>query len=616
MKTRYVAPAVVVLVLMVTTPVFLLNGDNQLREVGTEAYWKEMATQAWRYFEPGQGVDRQTGLHYAGTCYPHFTEWDLGTYIQAIIDANDLGILQNEGEWGFDYRVGKILTFLETRKLADNGLPYLWYDSTTGEPSGTDLTFSIDEGKLYMALYNLKTLKPDLADEIDNIVKVRNNNTALIPDPKSWLQSTDFYCYYVANAFKAFGFEGWGNVPSSILKTIVSQPNITAFGVKLPTAHICNEPLLLTFFEANPQDPRFDWLLSQANMAQEARYNATGHFTAFSEGNTASDPTYVYEFLVDYDGSSFKVVPSMTPITYLKVAVSYYAIFNTDYSRNEVEYVMSKNPAAYSGMAGFPDGVAEDGRVVDTIVDRTSGLILSAAKYVLENGKFDKIFWRTYNLDSFPSPFAERGVKNNVTVVVGESQGRGPVGAAQTLDNLGGMFVVEGLAKENSNETVNAVIDSWLVDYNTDSRLVSLLDNTTNLVIIGSPRINILSYYFNNLRDNLGESLLPVQYVQYENADGSDSYLYVPASGTIYRREVNATDATVADYAVIMGFQDQPDRHVIMVYGLGPEATLGACRVLRDYAQWGLQGSAVVLKFNIDKPGNYPSNCSIVEVVP
>lgn len=615
MKAKYVAVTVVILVLLVATPSYLLYGNNQLRQVGTEAHWDALAAEAWKYFEPGHGVIEQSGLHCAAECYQYFTEWDLGTYIQAIIDANELGILQNDGPWGLDYRVEKILNFLETRKLADNGLPYLWYDSVTGEPFGDEFTFAVDEGKLYMALYNLKTLNPNLTQRIDNIVKVRNNNTALIPDPKSWLNSTDFYCYYASNAFKAFGFEGWENVPSSIINTIVSQPNVTAYGVELPKAHISNEPLLLTFFEVDPQDPKFDWLLSQINMAQEARYKATGHLTAFSEGNTGmAGPTYVYEYVVDSDGSTFKVEPSIAPpIAYLKVAVGFNAIFKTDYTRNAVEYILGKLP---SPSYGFQDGISENDRVVNTVVDRTNGLILSAAKYALENGKFDKIYWRTYGLDSFPLPFAKSGVKSNVSVVVGENQDHGPVAAAQTLDNLGGMLIVERLAKESSNATLNAVIDSWLVDYNSTSGITTLLDNTTNLIIIGNPRINILSYYFNNLRDDLGGSLLPVQYVQHENSDGSDSYLYVPASGTIYKKEFNATGTLVADYAVIMGFQDQPDRCVVMVYGLGPEVTLGACKVLKDYSQWGLHGSAAVLKFTIDQPGNYPSNCSIVEVVP
>jgi hypothetical protein len=379
---RYIiASSMIVLVLLGVTQVFIPAGDGQENTVGDRAYWLSLATAAWQFYQPGAGVNAQTGLHGAGLGWPYFTEWDLGTYIQTIIDAHELGILQKTGDWGFDYRVGKIFSFLKTRALASNGVPYLNYDSRDGKPYGDTPSFSIDEGKLYMALYNLKCVRPDLAQDIDYIVKVRNNNAALIPDPNSFARSTDFYCYYVACAFKDFGFEGWDVVPSSTIATIVSQSNVTTYGVKLPAAHICTEPLLLTMFEVNPQDAKFTWLLSQVYLASEARYTATGHYTAFSEGNTGLDnPGYVYEFVVDSDGSTWKVAPSTTPIAYFKVAVSFHAIFNTTYTKNMVTYIGGKLPAPSNG---FQDGVAEDGRVVGTTIDRTNGLILSAARYAI-----------------------------------------------------------------------------------------------------------------------------------------------------------------------------------------------------------------------------------------
>jgi hypothetical protein len=191
-KTGYVIVVVILIAILLASPLYLPLGNNQIKEVrGSKMYWMAMAESAWAYFQPGNGVNAQTGLHGAGLNYPYFTSWDLGTYIQAMIDARELGILQKDGPWGFDDRVTKILTFLNTRNLTSDGLPYLMYDSRTGMPYG-DMPAGIDEGKLYMALYNLKLLRPDLSQDIDYIVKVRNNNTALIPEPKSWLNMTDF----------------------------------------------------------------------------------------------------------------------------------------------------------------------------------------------------------------------------------------------------------------------------------------------------------------------------------------------------------------------------------------------------------------------------------------
>ena len=64
------------------------------------AYWLRLANNAWNYFQPGVGVDSTTGLHSAGLGYPYFTDWDLGVYIQAIIDVNQLGILSNKWHLG------------------------------------------------------------------------------------------------------------------------------------------------------------------------------------------------------------------------------------------------------------------------------------------------------------------------------------------------------------------------------------------------------------------------------------------------------------------------------------------------------------------------------------
>jgi hypothetical protein len=612
-KTGYLVVTVTLIVLLLASPFYLHLGNNQIKEIrGSKMYWMALAENAWEYYQPGKGVNAQTGLHGAGLNYPYFTSWDLGTYIQAIIDARKLGILQQDGQWGFDDRIDKILTFLNTRNLTTQGVPYLTYDSRTGQPYGNTPTFSIDEGKLYMALYNLKLLRPDLAQDIDYIVKVRNNNTALISDPEKSAGSTDFYVYYVASAFKAFGFEGWNNVPSSILNTIVSQQNVSAYGVQLPTAHISNEPLLLTFFDINPQDPKFTWLLSQVNLAQEARYNATGYYTAFSEGNTGlGDPTYVYEFTVDYDGSTFITKPAITPIAYLKVAVGFDVIFSTEYTNSMVDYLLRTLPASSNG---YQEGVDENGRIVDVIIDRTNGLIMSAARYAIENNSFSTPLLQRSDLSVFPQFFIQDGVTNNTAIVIGESKPHGPVGSAQTIDAVGGMMIMERLARQSSNGTLKAALDSWLIKYNSSTGNVTFLDNTTNLIVVGSPEVNALSYYYNSLRNRYAEPLVPALFVI--NSTEGYNYLYVPISGSIYKMEFNEQGDLVADYGVIMVFQDQFQHYIVMVYGLGSDGTLGACQVLKDYDLWSLYGSAVIVKSYANTSGTFPTNSSIVEVVP
>src|SRR3990170_4287198 len=149
-KAGYVAACCLsVLVLLGVFQLFFLvpTGDGQQQSGVDRAYWLELAQDAWEYYQPGKGVNAQTGLHSAGLGWPYFTEWDLGTYVQAIVDARELGMLQQDGQWGFDYRVEKVLSFLKMRKLTSDGVPYLSYDSRTGEPDGVTPSFCIDEGK-------------------------------------------------------------------------------------------------------------------------------------------------------------------------------------------------------------------------------------------------------------------------------------------------------------------------------------------------------------------------------------------------------------------------------------------------------------------------------------
>lgn len=215
---------------------------------------------------------------------------------------------------------------------------------------------------------------------------------------------------------------------------------------------------------------------------------------------------------------------------------------------------------------------------------------------------------------AFPWPFIQDGVVNNTALVVGESKPHGLVDAAQTIDTIGGILITERLARESSSGTLKAAVDSWLVNYDPSSGNITLLDKTTNLIIVGSPEINVLGYYYNNLKTSLRKTLVPVLF--FVNSSESYNYLYVPTSGSIYRMEFDEQGRLVADYGVIMTFQDQFGRYVAMVYGLRDYGTLGACQVLRDYDQWNLRGSAVIVKSYADMNENYPSNSSIVEVIP
>jgi hypothetical protein len=616
-KVRYLVVSVIIIVLLFASQVYQPIGNDQVNMASGRVNWRGLAENAWEYFQPGKGVDAATGLHSACIDWPYFTDWDLGLYIQTIIDAEKLGILSRDGVWGADARLEKLLAFLESRELTVDGLPYWWYESRTGRRWGDGSPDVVDAGKLLVALNNLRLYRPDLAERINHVVYERTNYTSMWKGVDAMAGSTNIYAYYVASGFAGFWPERFSSVAEAILSNIVSAPKVETYGVELPASYISCEPLLYSIFELEP-DTRLQELAKQVYLAHEARYNATGEYVAFSEGNTALDePSYTHEWVVLPDGRTWVVLGplesavQMTPIIYFKAAVGFLAMYNTEFAQNMTGYLLTNLPQPTSG---YMEGIDENGRVVTRVTDKTNGLIISTARYAIENSDLGMFPWQNGDLSAFPWPFIQDGVVNNTVLVIGESKPHGPVGAAQTLDTIGGILITERLARESSSGSLKAVIDDGLVSYDSSSGNVTLLDNTTNLIIVGNPEINVLGYYYNNLRGSFRETLVPVLF--FVNSAEAYNYLYVPTSGSIYRMEFDEQGKLVADYGVIMAFQDQYGRYVAMVYGLGGDGTLGACQVLRDYDQWNLRGSAVIVKSYTDIHGNYPSNSSIVEVIP
>jgi hypothetical protein len=363
-----------------------LTEGQQNARIG-ESYWLRLANNAWKYFQPGTSVDSTTGLHYAGLWFPYFTDWDLGVYIQAIIDANKLGILSDGGLWGADARFSKVLTFLQNRQHSSNGLPYSWYQSSNGNPWVFEEQNAADAGELLVSLNNLKVFRPTLASTINSIVYDRTNYTRLEQAVDALTGSKNIYDYYVASGFAGFWSIRFSSLASSILSNIVSAPTVSTYGAKLPTAKLTCEPLLLSIFNLAP-NVKVDSLTDQVYSAHEARYNVTGKFVAFSEGNTGLDgPDYVYEWVVKQDGSTWsvddgQVKVGISPIIYFKSATGLLAMHDTPFTEKMVSYLESHLPNPTSGYA---DGIDENGRVDTTTIDKTNSMVIGAALYAINN---------------------------------------------------------------------------------------------------------------------------------------------------------------------------------------------------------------------------------------
>lgn len=236
--------------------------------------WLAVAQNAWAYFQPGIGVDNNTWLPYAeGRDFYSFTDWDLGVYIQAIIDAQEMGLVSTDGPWGSSSRINAVLTFLETRTLNNYSYPYQFYSGLDKTP---DITISstssevvdiVDTGRLFVALKNLEIYNSSLTQSIYDIVHAVNepnggsNYYALVLNiTADSITDNSIYAYYVYSGFASFFPQQLStvqNMQNTIMTNIYKNGNVTTYGnITLPNAPILCDPLLCSLFELPTNDPR------------------------------------------------------------------------------------------------------------------------------------------------------------------------------------------------------------------------------------------------------------------------------------------------------------------------------------------------------------------------
>ncbi len=349
--------------------------------------WLAYAEIAWRYFENGVGVNSKTGLHHASKDWRRFTDWDLGTYIMAIIDAEKIGVLPKDGDWGADYRIQKIIDFLVTRQLSEDGLPYLMYDADTGglppEAGNLGETNVFDSGRLMVSLYHLKNHKPEHETLIDWIIHSKCNYTKLATNFPGGLNPEK---YYIATGFSYFGFNN-GRIQSALdsPQRMIDGPQLNIYNVSLPNVKLISEPILLAMFELDFSYV-FKEIAYRTYLVQEKRWESIGIYTAFTEGAINGPPYYIYEYIIlppktwlikslRYGEHSF------TPIIYLKAGLGFHALFQSNYTESLIQYLMPQLITEY----GFYDGVTEAEDIIYVLTDKTNSLIINAARTRIEN---------------------------------------------------------------------------------------------------------------------------------------------------------------------------------------------------------------------------------------
>ena len=239
-----------------------------------------------------------------------------------------------------------------------------------------------------------KILITSLTPTIDSLVKGnRPNYAALVTNVKND-NTASVYTYYVASGYASFWPNELSGVLDNILNNIISgggNGNVTTYGVSLPKAIISCEPLLSSIFDLN-NNSKLNALANQVYLAHEASYNSTGKYVAFSEGN--DNLKFIYEWVVLPNGDTWKITNAgeatylnIEPIIYTKVSFGFMALYNTTYARNMAIYLERSLPDAANGYAQGAeyntDGNARN--VISSVSSNTNGMILSAARYALQN---------------------------------------------------------------------------------------------------------------------------------------------------------------------------------------------------------------------------------------
>ena len=225
---------------------------------------------------------------------------------------------------------------------------------------------------------------------------------------------------------------------------------------------------------------------------------------------------------------------------------------------------------------------------------------------------------REYTLADYPSPFISANSSTPSTyVIIPSSTPHGPCGSAHTMDTMGGVLIAYrlGIEKERNGGlgTLKTAMDcySYISTYDVESARVTMTDTISNLIVIGGPGVNQVTYYYNELKNDEGDYVLPVRYVR----DVSGDYLYVQSSGQEYRIERDGEGRITADYSVIQIYRDG-SRYVLLVYGLGGEGTRAAADVLSEFSNWNLTGLAVIVRYHDSDGDGFLDTVSIVEDVP
>ncbi len=225
------------------------------------------------------------------------------------------------------------------------------------------------------------------------------------------------------------------------------------------------------------------------------------------------------------------------------------------------------------------------------------------------SGLSQRTYAASIGLESLPAPFVSANGSMNCSIVVTSSEAHGPCGGAHTMDVMGAIMIASQLGMKTNSGMLDATMDDYISSYDFGTAKIALKDTVSNLLIVGGPGVNQVTWYYNNLRNSTGARALPVYFDKDPN--GTDC-IRVTATNHAYRIQQDTQGRTTTDYGLILMFQDG-GRFVMILAGLGGSGTWASCKVISSFDSWTLSGCAAVVKYSDTNSDGLLDDLSIAE---
>jgi hypothetical protein len=370
---------------------------------------REWAAVAWKYFQ--NNVDATTGLPGSVEKFPSATMWDTGSYLLAVISAQQLKLIDDAE---FDRRIGNALASLGKLPLFDKQLPNKAYDTRTlqmtdytNQPSARGVGWSvIDIGRVLVPLNVLVWQYPQHTVAARQVI-AHWNVANLSRDGELFGARVDKagktevvqegrlgYEQYAAKTFSLMGMDVTAS--SSYTRQMA---NVDVYGIqvahdrRIPRLfgaqnYVISEPYVLDGLE-------FGWdsvsreLAWRVFAAQQRRFERTGVLTAVTEDHIDQAPYFVYNTVFS-DGKVWSTITELGEdasafrALSVKAAFGWHALFGTDYTRKLVEAVAPLHDVERGWYSGKYEATGKTNMSVNA---NTNAVVLESLAFI-ERGPF------------------------------------------------------------------------------------------------------------------------------------------------------------------------------------------------------------------------------------